>query len=205
MRTLLHTSSVCNALPLALPWRRYHDTTVVPSPFSLDRKSLVVPVETLTKRLAQHGVPAVVTSASETGQSLCVSSAPAGARTVVGTSLSCLLCGTATAVRHGALAGAPAMDVLQFVLTTQGYRQRQAGEQKLFQNEFLVRARGPWSAFSIPEGSRVVVRGALALHVTYDMVSKSNYENPVVDVGCAGYLGLLVVPAATNSAKKPQV
>lgn len=116
----------------------------------------------------------------------------------LGCHASTTIVGTVDNVHHGKLAGG--VEVVQCRVSSHGYRTRQMGSLKLFRNEFLVRLRGEeWVNYTIPNGSRVVVRGNFAMHSTYDMVSKSTYENPVIDVGPGGYIGILDLPSTSSS------
>lgn len=115
----------------------------------------------------------------------------------IGNSTTTLLCGVVSNVRHGSIANGT-IPATMFTVRSLGYRHRRAGQLKLHANEVTVRVSGDAANFTILDGSKVTVKGAVSLHVTYDLVSKSNFENIIVDVHCerGGFVGLISPPSS---------
>ncbi|KAH9577873.1 hypothetical protein LSM04_009205 [Trypanosoma melophagium] len=78
------------------------------------------------------------------------------------------------------------LEILQFTLRIEGYRQRRVGQLKMYRNCLLVRVVNP--QWKIQRGDVLLVSGTYGLHKSYDMVSKQAVENAVLE---AGYVGLL--------------
>lgn len=171
----------------------------LPSPLAFDTKSAILPAshsdalksQTVQRRTLQHRTAPSANKETEI-PSLTSSSTPAPSHRF-GCDAAVTIIGIVDNVQHGKLVGGT--EVVQCRITSRGHRTRQLGDLKLFQNEFIVRLRGEeWVNFTIPNGTRAVVRGSFAMHSTYDMVSKSTYENSVIDVGPGGYVGILELP-----------
>jgi hypothetical protein len=187
----------------------------IPSPIAFDTKSAILPrdyASSLQQHTSQRREDAIVrqgksepaTEALNYGaQKAATAEEPStGSSIRLGCSSFLTIVGDVDNVQHGKLIGG--VEITQLRITSRGYRMRQPGDVKLFQNEYIVRLRGDeWVNHTIPNGTRVVVRGAFSMHSTYDMVSKSLYENPVIDVGPGGYVGVLALPPPkqTESAK----
>jgi hypothetical protein len=180
----------------------------IPSPIAFDTKSAILPrdyISSLQRHTSQRPEDAIARQGkSEPGteasplnhgaENAATSEDPSSGSSIrLGCSSSLTIVGDVDNVQHGKLIGG--VEVMQLRITSRGYRMRQPGDVKLFQNEYMVRLRGDeWVNHTIPNGARVVVRGAFSMHSTYDMVSKSLYENPVIDVGPGGYVGVLALP-----------
>ncbi|CUG21769.1 Hypothetical protein, putative [Bodo saltans] len=196
-----------------------------PSPIAFDTKSAIFPTtyattlqeQTVKRREAQTlrqrnsgesksssavDESSITTNLHTADATAKPSSSSSSSNTIrLGCSASMTVVGVIDNVQHGKLMGG--VEVTQFRITSRGYRMRQPGDLKLFQNEYTVRLRGEeWVNSTIPNGTRVMVRGAFSMHSTYDMVSKSLYENPIIDVGPGGYVGILAVPPPPLSSSE---
>ncbi|CBH14178.1 hypothetical protein, conserved [Trypanosoma brucei gambiense DAL972] len=78
------------------------------------------------------------------------------------------------------------LEVLQFTLKLEGYRQRRTGRLMMYNNLVTVRLMSP--QYRVEKGDVVLVIGNYGLHRSFDLISKQSMENCVLE---AGYIGLL--------------